>query len=88
MLWLGEFTACLVALFVALPNRAFLGRLPAVSALLVAGNVVRNTVLVGLEASGHAPPRWGHEAIGLLVLAAVCTAIALVMHAQQESRDA
>ena len=88
MLWLGEYTACLVALFVGLRNRAFLARLPAVSALLIAGNVVRNTVLVGLEASGHAPPRWAHEAVGLLVLAAVCTAIAVVMHAPREPRHA
>jgi exosortase/archaeosortase family protein len=88
MLWLGEYTACVVALFVGLRDRAFLARLPAVSALLIAGNVVRNTVLVGLEASGHAPPRWAHEAVGLLVLAAVCTAIAVVMHAPQEPRHA
>ena len=86
MLWLGEFTACVVALHAGRRDRTFLARLPAVSALVLAGNVVRNAVLVACDAAGHALPRWGHEAVGLAVLALVCAAIAWVMHDPQGHR--
>ena len=79
MAWLGYFTACLVTLYLGRGNRIFLTRLPAVSALVLAGNIVRNTALVALEASGQPLPGWAHEAIGLAALAAVCGAIAWVM---------
>jgi exosortase/archaeosortase family protein len=79
MAWLGYFTACVVTLYLARSNRSFLSRLPAVSVLVLAGNVVRNTVLVAAEASGRHLPDWAHEGVGLVVLAAVCGAIAWVM---------
>ncbi|WP_250207866.1 exosortase Q [Curvibacter sp. CHRR-16] len=81
MVWLGYFTACTVALTVGLGNRSFVLRLPAVSSLVLLGNVVRNTALVGLQAGGVHVSSWGHDAIGLLVLAAVCTGIAAAMGA-------
>lgn len=84
MLWLGYFTACAVALWAGRSNAGFLARLPAVSLLVLAGNVLRNAVLVALEASRVNLPAWGHDAVGLLVLAAVCTAIAWVMDVRQE----
>lgn len=80
MLWLGYFTACVVALHSGRRDRGFLARLPAVSLLVLAGNVLRNTVLIACEASGHHLAGWAHEAVGLAVLAAVCAAIAGVMH--------
>jgi exosortase/archaeosortase family protein len=80
MLWLGYFTACVVALHAGRRDAAFLARLPAVSLLVLAGNVLRNTLLVALEVSGRHPAGWLHEAVGLAVLAAVCAAIARVMH--------
>jgi exosortase/archaeosortase family protein len=86
MLWLGYFTACVVALHAQTRDTAFLARLPAVSLLVLAGNVLRNTVLVALEASGSHPPGWAHQAIGLAVLAAVCAAIAAVMHSEPGAR--
>jgi exosortase/archaeosortase family protein len=86
MLWLGYFTACVVALWCAREGRSFLARLPVVSLLVLAGNVLRNAVLVAWEASSLAVPRWGHDAVGLLVLAGVCAAIAWVMHDSQEPR--
>ena len=43
------------------------------------GNVLRNTVLVCAQASGTPLPAWGHDAVGLLVLAAVCGGIAWAM---------
>jgi len=84
MVWLGYFTACAVALFLLpasapMTSRRFLGRLSAVGAVVLLGNVVRNAVLVGLEGGGHALPAWAHEALGLGVLAAVCGAIAWLM---------
>ena len=79
MAWLGYFTACAVALVAGRSNRSFLMRLPVVSVLVLAGNVLRNTVLVACEASGLHLPTWGHEAVGLVVLASVCAGIAGAM---------
>jgi exosortase/archaeosortase family protein len=86
MAWFGYFSACAVTLYLARGNRAFLTRLPAVSVLVLAGNVVRNTVLVAAEAAGSPVPGWVHEGVGLLVLAAVCTAIAWVMSRPEKVR--
>jgi exosortase/archaeosortase family protein len=79
LLWLGYFTACAAALYTGRDSRGFLARLPLVSVFVLAGNIVRNTVLVGLEGAGHGSSGWMHDAVGLLVLAAVCSAIAIVM---------
>ena len=79
MAWLGYFTACAVALLVGHNNRSFLLRLPIVSVLVLVGNVLRNTVLVGFQAAGKPLPAWGHEAVGLTVLAVVCAGIAWAM---------
>jgi len=79
MAWLGYFTACAVALAVGRNNRSFLLRLPVVGVLVLLGNVLRNTMLVALQASGTHVPGWTHDAVGLVVLAAVCTGIAWAM---------
>jgi exosortase/archaeosortase family protein len=79
MVWLGYFTACVVALAAGRENRAFLLRLPVVGVLVLAGNVVRNTVLVAAQASDTPLATWGHEAVGLVVLAVVCASIAWTM---------
>lgn len=84
MLWLGYFTACVVALYGARRNASFLARLPAVSALVLCGNVLRNSVLVAAEGAGEHLPGWAHELVGLLALAAVCSAIARVMWQSRE----
>ncbi|MBK9237232.1 MAG: hypothetical protein IPO19_15135 [Rhodoferax sp.] len=60
-------------------NRGFCVRLAGGGVLVLVGNVVRNTVLVAAQAAGAALPPWGHEAVGLVVLALVCGAIAWVM---------
>lgn len=88
MVWLGYFTACVVALHARRSDREFLRRLPAVGLLVLAGNVVRNSLLVALEAGPRPVPGWLHEGIGLLVLALVCTAIARVLHGPLEPRHA
>lgn len=82
MVWLGYFTACVVALVVGRANRSFLLRLPIVGALVLVGNVLRNTVLVAFQASGAPLPGWGHEAVGLAVLALVCAGVAWAMAAK------
>ena len=87
MLWLGYFTACVVALHGGRRNASFLARLPVVSALVLAGNVLRNAVLVAFEASGQHLAGWAHDAVGLIVLAAVCAGIARVMHGPFGARD-
>jgi exosortase/archaeosortase family protein len=79
MVWLGYFTACVVALSVGRTNRDFLTRLPAVGLLVLMGNVLRNSVLVAGEAAGSPLPGWGHDAVGLAVLATVCVVIAWFM---------
>ena len=75
MAWAGYFTACAVALWAGRGDRAFLLRLPLVGATVLAGNVLRNSVLVALEA-GAGASAWVHEAVGLVALAAVCALIA------------
>jgi len=84
MVWLGYFTACAVALFLApaaapMTSRRFMARLPLVGLLVLAGNVLRNALLLAFEGLGQPLPGWAHEALGLLVLALVCGAIAPLM---------
>ena len=82
LVWLGYFTACVVALLTGCSNRCFLRRLPFVGCLVLVGNVFRNTALVALQADGTAVPAWLHEGIGLVTLATVCTLIFRLMQAR------
>ena len=75
MAWAGYFTACAVELWAGRRDRDFALRLPLVGAAVLVGNVLRNSVLVALEAGPGAAP-WLHEAVGLVALAAVCALIA------------
>jgi exosortase/archaeosortase family protein len=75
MVWLAYFCACTAAWFGRLPDRVFVRRLAGVGAIVLAGNVVRNSVLVALEAGSAAPGPALHEAVGLIVLASVCAAV-------------
>ena len=50
MVWMAWFCACAVACWRGLPDRAFARRLAFVGAIVLAGNIVRNALLVGLEA--------------------------------------
>jgi exosortase/archaeosortase family protein len=79
MAWSAYFTACTTAAWLRLPDRIFLRRLPLLGALVLAGNVLRNTVLV-IKESGILPlPAWTHEGIGLLVFAGVCVLVLRLM---------
>ena len=80
MVWLGYFTACAVALWAERSDRSFVARLPVVGALVLAGNIVRNAVLVAFEGAGQPLAGWAHNAFGLVVLAFVCGGIAWTMN--------
>ena len=77
---MAYFCACTVAWWCGIDHRHFLKRLAFVGAIVLAGNVLRNSVLVVLEARHASVPALWHEAIGLVVLALVCAAVARVMH--------
>ncbi|MDR0273941.1 MAG: exosortase Q [Burkholderiaceae bacterium] len=79
MAWAGYFTACAAALLKGRADRAFLQRLPLAGLMVLAGNVLRNTALVALQAGGRGGGEWAHQIIGLLALAAVCGGIAALM---------
>ncbi|VTU16008.1 exosortase Q [Variovorax sp. PBL-E5] len=87
MVWLGYFTACVVALWARRDDRGFLARLPAVGLLVMAGNIVRNSLLIGFEGAGHALAPALHEALGLALLALLCGGIAWVMARAPKPRE-
>jgi exosortase/archaeosortase family protein len=79
--WCAYCAACAAALWRGLPDARFVARLPLVGALALAGNVVRNTLLVAVEAGLVRAPGGAvvHEAVGLAVLAAVTLAVVATM---------
>lgn len=85
MVWMAYFCACTVAWWCGLDNRRFLKRLAFVGAIVLIGNVLRNSVLVVLEARQASVPALWHEAIGLVVLAFVCAAVARVVHGGRDA---
>lgn len=79
MAWLAWFCACAVAALVSLRDRDFVRRLPWIGLIVLAGNVLRNTVLVALESRPQGLAAALHEGIGLAALALVCAAVLGVM---------
>jgi exosortase/archaeosortase family protein len=79
LVWLGYFTACATALLTGCGNTRFLRRLPVVGGMVLIGNVLRNAVLIALQADGQPVAAWLHEGIGLLTLATVCAIIFRLM---------
>ena len=71
MAWLAYFAACATAAFVGLRGSTFLRRLPLVGLLALTGNVLRNSLLVGLEARPDGLDSAWHEAIGMVLLVIV-----------------
>jgi exosortase/archaeosortase family protein len=75
MAWFAHFTACACAAFGSLGDRHFMQRAPWVGAIVLAGNVLRNSVLVALESRPRGlAPVW-HQTIGLVVLGLVCASV-------------
>ena len=85
MAWLGYFTACGAAAALGLPDRVFLRRAAWVGAIVLAGNVLRNSVLVALESRPAGLSAAWHEAIGLAVLGAVCLAVLALVPRREAS---
>lgn len=79
MVWLAYFCACVVAAWTGLRDADFVRRLPLVGAVVLVGNVVRNTVLVALESRPQRLDAALHETIGLAALAAVGAAVIAIV---------
>ena len=79
MAWMAYFAACTVAAFVGLRDGVFLRRLPLVGLAVLGANVLRNSLLVGLEARPQGLNSFWHEAIGLAMLALVIVLTVRVM---------
>jgi exosortase/archaeosortase family protein len=87
MAWLAYFTACAAAAATGLSDAPFARRAAWVGAIVLLGNVLRNSVLVALESRPAGLGTAWHEAIGLGVLAVVCAAV-LALVARKEVRRA
>jgi exosortase/archaeosortase family protein len=79
MAWWGYFTACATAAATRLGDAATARRLPLVGLVVLGANVLRNSVLVALEARPEGLPAAAHEAIGAGVLALVMIGAAALM---------
>jgi exosortase/archaeosortase family protein len=79
MAWMAWFCGCAVAALVSLRDGDFMRRLPWIGVIVLAGNVLRNTVLVALESRPQGLGAALHEGIGLAALALVCAAVVGVM---------
>lgn len=86
MVWMAYFCACAVAAFSGLRDRQLLARLPWVGVLVLAGNVVRNSVLVALEAQREQVSEAVHQGVGLVVLVMVCAAVVAVVRGGRDAR--
>ncbi|WP_372525321.1 exosortase Q [Piscinibacter sp.] len=86
MVWMAYFCACTVAVWGGMGDGRFVRRLPWVGGLVLAGNVLRNSVLVLLEARRASVPDAWHQAVGLVVLALVCAAVVAVMRGGRDGR--
>jgi exosortase/archaeosortase family protein len=78
MVWMAYFCACAVAAHGDIGERRLVRKLPWIGVLVLAGNVLRNSVLVMFEARGDASEAL-HQGIGLAVLALVCLAVVAVV---------
>lgn len=85
MAWLAYFAACALAALTHQRDRTLLRCLPLVSLLVLAGNVLRNCVLVALEARPQGLANAAHETIGIVALALV---VALVLRLVGSQRGA
>jgi exosortase/archaeosortase family protein len=83
MAWLAYFTACATAAALGLRDRVFVRRAMAVGAIVLAGNVLRNSVLVVLESRPVGLSAAWHETIGLIALGTVCIAVLALMQRRE-----
>jgi len=86
MVWMAYFCACAVGAFGGLRDRQLLARLPWVGVLVLMGNVLRNSVLVALEAQHEQVSEAVHQGVGLVVLVMVCAAVVAVVRGGRDAR--
>jgi exosortase/archaeosortase family protein len=86
MVWMAYFCACAVAAFKVTHDSRFVRRLPWVGVLVLCGNVLRNSVLVVLEARLDSVPEVVHQGVGLAVLAGVCAAVVALVRGGGDAR--
>ena len=75
MAWVAYFTAFASAAWLRLSDRQLLRRLPLLGVLILAGNILRNSLLILQETGRLDWPGWMHEGTGLLVFIGVCTLV-------------
>lgn len=75
MAWVAYFCAFASAAWLRLGEGHLLRRLPLLGLLVLAGNSLRNTLLVLQETGQSSWPGWMHEATGLLVFIGVCALV-------------
>jgi exosortase/archaeosortase family protein len=85
MVWMAYFCACAIGVFTATDDRRWLRRLPWVGVIVLAGNALRNSVLVAMQAHAKVSEAW-HQAIGLVALAAVCAAVVAAMRGGRDAQ--
>ena len=86
MVWVAYFCACAVAAFGHIGDRRFVRQLPWIGLIVLAGNVLRNSVLVVLEARTAGVSEAVHQGVGLAVLALVCAAVVTLMRGGRDAR--
>lgn len=75
MAWVAYFTAFATAAWLRISDRQLLRRLPLLGVLILAGNILRNSLLILQETGRLDWPGWMHEGTGLLVFVGVCALV-------------
>jgi exosortase/archaeosortase family protein len=75
MAWVAYFTAFATAAWLRMGDRELLRRLPLLGVLILAGNILRNSLLILQETGRLDWPSWMHEGTGLLVFVGVCALV-------------
>lgn len=87
MLWVGMFLTALLSYFMRAGLLRFLLNGSIAVVLLIAGNVLRNTVLFVKE-SGLVPlPEWTHSAVGIALFVATSLLISLIVCGRQRAHQ-
>lgn len=81
MAWVAYFTAFATAAWLRMGDRQLLRRLPLLGVLILAGNILRNSLLILQETGRLDWPDWMHEGTGLLVFVGVCALVLRYMMA-------
>lgn len=87
MAWVAYFTAFATAAWLRMGDRQLLRRLPLLGVLILAGNILRNSLLILQETGRLDWPGWMHEGTGLLVFIGVCALVLRYMMANGTAHE-